>query len=91
MSVENINLPYGKERRKIIRQYFEKDPDAQIAVNRKWQAQIKQDPDLQKLLKKGLVRLIRDGIGRCRQSYLVKKHEQTCPSTGQTSHGSQLR
>lgn len=76
-------MPHGGRRRKLLLEWLAgTDPEGGarcIYVNRKWQANLV-DPDLQHLLKKGLLVQRRQGGGRqhpmnrssrTRQSYLV--------------------
>lgn len=64
---------YGKERRKLIMHMFNTTEDAAYCVNTKYRPQMKDDPDLQKLVKKGKLKLQRTGgIMSSRRTYLVK-------------------
>ena len=52
------DMPFGKERRAVIMKAFQDTEDAAYAVNCKWRPQLKDDPDLRKLVKTGkLLRL----------------------------------
>jgi hypothetical protein len=66
-------MPYGKERRKFIKDLFNANPDGHYAVNCKHRPQVKEDPDLKKLIRVGFLKQIRE----CRFpssniTYLVK-------------------
>lgn len=74
---------FGHKRRNEIKQWFNQNSDGCIAINRKWQTQLKYDPDLRKLVKSGFLKQIRQSEGiqwrqggwkksGCRQTYLVK-------------------
>lgn len=51
--------PYGKERRKRIKEMFDSEEDSRLAVNCKYRPQVKDDPDLKKLLKSGFLKQVR--------------------------------
>lgn len=59
-------LPYGAQRRELLLTHLRHGNH--IYVNRKWQLQTKHDSDLKKLLKKGVLRIVKEGSGRCKQS-----------------------
>lgn len=64
---------YGKERRKFIKDWFTQNPDGKYAVNCKHRPQIKDDPDLQYLIKIGFLKTERVKYGPCDgRTYLVK-------------------
>lgn len=65
-------IDYGKERRKLIMYMFNTIEDAAYCVNTKYRPQMKDDPDLQKLVKQGKLKLKRTGIMSSRRTYLVK-------------------
>lgn len=78
-----LQMPYGAERRKEILKFLEDPkrvyrtasgyqvtPLPGIYVNREHCVQVKQDPDIQYLLKKGYVKMNRTGQPRCRYSYI---------------------
>lgn len=65
-------MPYGKERRKLIMHMFNTTEDAAYCVNRKYRPQMKEDTDLRKLVKEGKLKLKRTGQPRSRLTYLVK-------------------
>ncbi len=81
--LHNLPSSFGAPRRALIAKWFESHAKTGVmAINRKWQAQLKLDPDLQKLLKKGaLVRYRSRNYqsthkmgwkkGGCNQTYLV--------------------
>ena len=50
---------YGKERRKFIKDWFIANPDGMYAVNCKWRPQVKDDPDLKKLIRIGFLKSVR--------------------------------
>ena len=64
---------YGGIRRNRIVKMFDSIPNAVYAVNCKHRQQLKNDPDLRKLIKKGFLKTVRWSRGRRgRQTYLVK-------------------
>lgn len=64
---------YGKVRREYIKNWFLKNPDGAYAVNCKYRPQLKDDPDLRKLIKLGFLKKIRIRTHRSRaRTYLVK-------------------
>jgi hypothetical protein len=66
-------LPYGKERRKIIKDWFNEHPDGMYLVNCKHRPQMKDDPDLRYLVRIGFLKTTRYGPHRThRKTYLVK-------------------
>jgi hypothetical protein len=52
-------MTYGKERRKFIKDWFLAHPDGMYAVNRKYRPQLKDDTDLQKLVRTKFLKVIR--------------------------------
>ena len=67
------DMPYGKERRKFIKDWFNNNPDGQYAVNCKYRPQVKDDPDLKKLIRIGFLKQIRERrFASSSISYLVK-------------------
>ena len=60
----NIMLPYGKERREIIKSWFNTNPTGMYAVNCKHRQQLKNDPDFRKLIKIGFLKVIRQHESR---------------------------
>lgn len=78
-SIPLLTMMPGKERRALLIEAFKNIPGAQLAVNRRGCLQLHQDPDLKKLLKKGMLVRTRSvgcpsllkGFGSfCRQTYL---------------------
>lgn len=70
----------GMARRRSLVALFQRFPLSRLPVNNKWQASTLRDPDLQRLLKQGVLVQVREGGGRRhpknrsshkRQSYLV--------------------
>lgn len=49
-------MPYGKERRKFIKDWFNEHPDGEYYVNCKYRPQVKDDPDLKKLIRIGFLK-----------------------------------
>lgn len=83
----------GSIRRKALKALFQKNPEARLPVNNRWQANTC-DPDLTALLKKGVLSRVRDGGGRRhpmnrrsgkRQTYLVLASTATVAETGTLS------
>lgn len=66
------NMPMGKDRRKILKWYFDLVPEYQLPVDRQWCRQVKDDSDLKYLIKKGFLKKIRQHWGTSNKSYLVK-------------------
>lgn len=67
-----IHLAFGKVRRGAIMKMFASNPNKVMAVNRKWCPQLKKDRDLQHLIKKGKLKVVRDSAGgSCRHTQLV--------------------
>jgi hypothetical protein len=62
---------YGQERRLAIIQCLKDHPTLSITVNRMWCVQLRHDPDLQKLLKQGVLKRQRTGRPTCRWTELV--------------------
>lgn len=52
-------MPYGKERRKLIKDWFTANPDGQFSVNCRYRPQVKNDPDLKKLIRTGFLKQVR--------------------------------
>lgn len=64
---------YGKERRKFIKDWFTANPTGRYCVNTKHRPQVKEDPDLKKLIRVGFLKQKRDHTSRTRgRSYLEK-------------------
>jgi hypothetical protein len=59
-------------RRKLIMHMFNTTPDAAYCVNASHRPQMKDDPDLQYLVKKGKLKLNRSGGIMHRTTYLTK-------------------
>lgn len=53
--------PYGKERRKQIKDWFIANPTGGMAVNCKYRPQLKSDPDFRRLVKEGWLVMVREG------------------------------
>lgn len=66
-------MDYGKKRREIIKNWFMENPDLQLTVDCRWCQQVKNDPDLKKLLKQGFLKRIRLGLRIPRRTFLVKR------------------
>lgn len=67
------HIPYGKIRRQFIIDLYTENPTGMYAVNCKWRPSVKNDPDLQKLIKSGFLKVIRWHTHRSHaQTYLVK-------------------
>jgi hypothetical protein len=60
--LENLKKSSIK-RKQQIKELFEKFPDGMIAINSKWQIQIKNDKDLKSLIKENYLKQIR--INHC--------------------------
>ena len=66
-------MPYGAARRKIIMDWFNNHPDGRYYVNCKYRSQMKDDPDLRRLVRVGFLKIERSGPTRTsRKTYLVK-------------------
>lgn len=67
-------IPYGKVRKQFIKDWFLANPDGILAVNCKYRPQLKNDPDLSRLLKDGF--LVRQRIGDYthKTTYLIRNH-----------------
>jgi hypothetical protein len=65
-------MAYGKERRATIMHLFDTTEDAAYCVNTKYRPQMKDDPDLRKLVKQGKLKILRGGMPTSRRTYLVK-------------------
>lgn len=59
----------GHKRRDLLKKLFQRHPNAILAVNRKYCANLK-DSDLAKLLDQGVVQRVREGIFKSRTTYL---------------------
>jgi hypothetical protein len=79
----DLPVRFSMVRKLLIRKWFDMHPDGAVCVNNKWQIQLKYDPDLQKLLKTGFLKQVREHRIGCRhpdgwkrygkgQTYLVK-------------------
>jgi hypothetical protein len=68
-------IGYGKHRRKIIVDLFNNTPDAAYRVNCKYRPQLKDDPDLRYLIRKGFLKLKRQDrwSTRSRITFLIKR------------------
>ena len=66
-------MSYGKERRKFIKDMFVTYPDGRLRVNCKYQPQLKDDPDLRKLIRTGFLKVVRDHLTpTSAMTYVVK-------------------
>lgn len=66
-------MPYGKERRQFIMDWFDAHPEGRYTVNCKHRPQVKDDPDLQKLIKSGFLKTLRQHIHPAHATtYLIK-------------------
>lgn len=69
--VESHN--YGQERRQFIRNWFMEHPKGRYAVNSRHRPQVKDDPDLKKLIRIGFLRQIRVHVNSTHAStFLVR-------------------
>jgi hypothetical protein len=67
------HVDYGKDRRKFIKDWFTAHPDGRYCVNTKYRPQVKEDPDLKKLIRTGFLKQVREHQGRTSaRTYLVK-------------------
>lgn len=67
------DMQEGKERRKAIVTWFEKNPEGEILVDVEGCQQVHKDSDLKKLVKKGFLKKIRQHwFPHHSKSYLVK-------------------
>jgi hypothetical protein len=67
------DMAYGKERRKFIKDWFTAYPAGMYAVNCKYRPQLKDDPDLKKLIRVGFLRAVREHTyAKHARTYLVK-------------------
>lgn len=65
-------MDYGKVRREFIKGLFINNPAGMLGVNSKYKPQVKDDPDLKKLIKSGFLKQVRVKYGRNRsRTYLV--------------------
>lgn len=67
--MDYFEMPFGPTRRKAILDRVKEV--GCIYVNRKWQLQTKSDPDLKKLLKRGILKRERSGSLKRSQTRLV--------------------
>lgn len=65
-------MDYGKNRRELIMKLFNSVDNSAYCVNRKHRPQIKNDPDLKRLIKTGKLKLKREGSITSRTTYLIK-------------------
>lgn len=65
-------MAYGKDRRKFIVDWFNNNPNGRCYVNCKYRPQVKYDPDLKYLIRKGFLKVKREGTRTSRNTYLVK-------------------
>ena len=66
-------MEYGKERRKFIKDWFNANPEGMYCVNTKWRPQVKEDPDLKKLIRIGFLKAERHHISKTHATtFLVK-------------------
>ena len=66
-------MTYGKERRKFIKDWFTANPTGRYCVNTKYRPQVKEDPDLKKLIRVGFLKQTRTHISRTRARSYVEK------------------
>jgi hypothetical protein len=64
-----FNMEPGGMRRHAIIALVEKR--GMLGVNRKWQLQTKGDADIKRLLKLGILKRVRCGSRKCKQTYLL--------------------
>lgn len=62
MSIQDIiyYMSPGSERRRALVDYMKKNPDTSIYINRRYCIQLQNDNDLKQLLKKKILKRIRD-------------------------------
>lgn len=66
-------MSYGKERRQFIKDWFSTYPEGAYCVNTKYRPQVKEDPDLKKLIKSGFLKQTRQHTSRFHaKTFLVK-------------------
>lgn len=63
----------GMKRKQKIKEMFEKNPEGMVAINNKWQIQLKYDKDLQKLIKEGFLKQIRQHCYSSKKEVVGKK------------------
>lgn len=67
-------LPFGASRREALVKYLltpdERGKLPTIGINRAHQLQLRYDPDLRYMLKKGILKRGRDGMRSCRNTFL---------------------
>ena len=63
------NPPYGKHRRKIIKDWFDNNPNGRLHVNCKYRPQLNDDSDLRYLIKKGFLKQCREASFRGKNGY----------------------
>lgn len=61
-----ISKSFGSERRKLIMNFLS-DKDDGWRINKKYTPQFKKDPDLQKLVKQGKIRLVSNKIHKVKK------------------------
>ena len=66
-------MPYGKERRRLIKQWFNDRPYGLYAINCKHKPQLKHDKDLQKLVKTGFLKVVKMHIHPSHKSTFLAK------------------
>jgi len=66
------SIPYGKGRKEFIVNWFLDNPDGALAVNCRHRPQLKNDPDLRNLIKKGFLVRYRMGEFSHKTTYLKK-------------------
>lgn len=64
-------MPFGKERRALIMKAFDSSEDSRYCVNHLHRPQLKDDPDLRKLIRDGKLRRLRVGSRTNRHTYLM--------------------
>jgi hypothetical protein len=65
--------PMGKDRRNLIKTYFDQNPDFQLLVDSRYTRQVKFDSDLKRLIKDRFLKQIRKyDAGNCSKTYLIK-------------------
>ena len=66
-------MAYGKERRKLIKDWFIANPEGWYCVNTSHRPQVKEDSDLKKLIRAGFLKQIRVHESRFHaKTYLVR-------------------
>lgn len=64
------DMPYGKDRRKLIKEYFLENPTYEAMVDCEHCQQVKNDPDLKKLIKQGFLKRNRSRYGSSNRTFL---------------------